>query len=240
MLKRAPLTVFLLVAIALSLALLLSGLDFRLPGNDTGYEPAQPIAFSHRLHAGELEVPCLYCHSGAQRSRNAGIPPMQLCMNCHKTVSAPFAQVRAEEQAAEKEKRKPRKLVSPEIRKIYAALGLDESASLNNSFAGPRPFEALAKKDDSLSKNPAAAAAPVFWRRVHNLPDFVYFDHRPHVGAGVACQSCHGPVEAMERVRQHSSLTMGWCVDCHRRTPIATAPGGKPSHVSIDCSRCHY
>jgi hypothetical protein len=218
MLKRAPLTVFLLVAIALSLAVLFSGRDFRLPGNDSGYEPAQPIAFSHRLHAGELEVPCLYCHSGAQRSRNAGIPPLQLCMNCHKTVSAPFAQVRAEEQAAEKEKRKPRKLVSPEIRKIYAALGLD----------------------DSLSKNPAAAAAPVFWRRVHNLPDFVYFDHRPHVGAGVACQSCHGPVEAMERVRQHASLTMGWCVDCHRGTMIAAVPGGKPSHVSIDCSRCHY
>ena len=151
MLKRAPLTVFLLVAMAFSLALLLSGLDFRLPGNDSGYEPAQPIAFSHRLHAGELEVPCLYCHSGAQRSRNAGIPPMQLCMNCHRQVSAPFAQVRAEEQAAEKEKRKPRKLVSPEIRKIYAALGLDESASLNNSFAGPRPFEALAKKDGSAS-----------------------------------------------------------------------------------------
>lgn len=208
MLKGKALTVFLLVAIALSLLLLApTALEFRLPGVDQDYEPAQPIAFSHRLHAGEMEIACLYCHSGANRSRNAGIPPLGLCMNCHKTVSAPFAQVRAEAEAAEKEKRKPRRIVSPEIRKIYDALDL---------------------------------RAPVAWKRVHNLPDFVYFDHRPHVGANVACQVCHGPVQAMERVRQFATLTMGWCVDCHRQNWTAAAPGGKPLHVPTDCSRCHY
>ncbi|MBI4349948.1 MAG: cytochrome c3 family protein [Elusimicrobia bacterium] len=218
MIKGKHITVFLLVAVALSLLLAFSAGEFRLPGNDQGYEPPQPIAFSHRLHAGELEVPCLYCHSGARKSRNAGIPPAQLCMNCHKSVQAPFAQVRAEAAAAEKEKRKPGKIVSPELRKLYTALGLD----------------------DSLSKDPSVTPAPVAWRRVHNLPDFVYFDHRPHTGAGVACQACHGPVEAMERVRQHSTLTMGWCLDCHRGTPAAAAPGGGHSHVTTDCSRCHY
>ncbi|OGS01508.1 MAG: hypothetical protein A2V88_03150 [Elusimicrobia bacterium RBG_16_66_12] len=219
MIRRNPVAVFLLAAVALSLLLLATSVsEFRMPGVDRNYEPAQPIAFSHRLHAGEMEIPCLYCHSGAQRSRTAGIPPMGLCMNCHKTVSAPFVQVRAEAEAAEKEKRKPRKIVSPEIRKIYAALGLDES----------------------LKKNPSLAPAPVSWKRVHHLPDFVYFDHRPHMNAGVACQVCHGPVQAMERVRQDSTLTMGWCVGCHRQNWTAAAPGGKPLHVPTDCSRCHY
>ncbi|MEK6654465.1 MAG: cytochrome c3 family protein [Thermodesulfobacteriota bacterium] len=219
MLRRNPVTAFLLVAVAFSVMFLAFPVsEFRLPGVDQDYEPVQPIAFSHRLHAGEMEVPCLYCHSGAQRSRNAGIPPMGLCMNCHKMVSAPFMQVRAEAEAAEKEKRKPRKIVSPEIRKIYTALGLD----------------------DSLSKAPSITPAPVVWKRVHNLPDFVYFDHRPHTNAGVTCQVCHGPVQAMERVRQSSTLTMGWCIDCHRQNWTAASPGGKPLHVPTDCSRCHY
>lgn len=219
MIRRDPLTVFLLVAVSLSLLLLASSAwEFRLPGNDQRYEPAQPIAFSHRLHAGELEVSCLYCHSGAQRSRSAGVPPLELCMNCHKTVAAPFVQVRAEAEAAEKEKRAPRRIVSPEIRKIYAALGLDES----------------------LKPDPSLEPAPVTWKRVHHLPDYVYFDHRPHANAGVACQVCHGPVQSMERVRQASTLSMGWCIDCHRQNWTAGAPGGKPLHVPTNCSSCHY
>lgn len=217
--KRRSLTVFLLVAVALSLMLLASSVwEFRLPGIDQGHEPVQPISFSHRLHAGEMEVPCLYCHAGAGRSRSAGVPPLSLCMNCHRHVSAPFVQVRAEAEAAEKEKRAPKRLVSPEIRKIYAAQGLDES----------------------LKPDPKAQPGPVAWKRVHNLPDFVYFDHRPHVNSGVACQVCHGPVQAMERVRQSADLTMGWCVDCHRQNWTASAPGGKALHVPTDCSRCHY
>ena len=75
--------------------------------------------------------------------------------------------------------------------------------------------------------------------RVHNLPDYVYFDHRAHVAAGVTCQKCHGPVESMERVRQFESLSMGWCVNCHRE---ATENGidGKTVHASTDCAACHY
>jgi len=57
----------------------------------------------------------------------------------------------------------------------------------------------------------------VHWKRVHNLPDFVYFPHKWHVAAGVACQTCHGPVEEMAVVRQHATLSMGWCLECHRR-----------------------
>ncbi|MCL4850701.1 MAG: hypothetical protein KJZ78_04885, partial [Bryobacteraceae bacterium] len=80
---------------------------------------------------------------------------------------------------------------------------------------------------------------PIAWTKVHHLPDFVYFDHRPHVNAGVTCQECHGPVETMERVRQVSDLSMGWCVNCHRNAN-RTGVAGKPVQASIDCSACHF
>ncbi|MHC4958025.1 MAG: cytochrome c3 family protein [Planctomycetota bacterium] len=193
-----------LVLVLLSLATRLSAT--RLPGNHQGYSPEQPIAYSHRLHAGELQIDCLYCHGGAERSRTAGIPAAGVCMNCHKFVTATFAAQRAEGEAAKEEGRDPRPIVAPEIQKIYDALGLD----------------------DKRVRDPAKATTPIEWERVHRLPDFVYFDHRSHLTAGVACQECHGPVETMERVRQHATLTMGWCVSCHRQ-----------EEATLDCGACH-
>lgn len=191
--------------------------NWRLPGDHTDYEPRQPIAYSHRVHAGDLQIPCLYCHFGAERSRHAGIPPLNVCMNCHKFVSAPLGAVREEDGKAKAEGRSPRRVVSPEIAKLYRAQGLR----------------------DDLTPDPAATPAPVRWNRINNLPDFVYFDHRPHVAAGVTCQSCHGAIETMERVRLVTTMSMGWCVNCHRD---ATAQGvaGKPVQASIDCVSCHF
>jgi hypothetical protein len=188
-----------------------------LPGNQQGYEPPQPINFSHRLHAGEMQIACLYCHSGAEKSRHAGIPAANVCMNCHRVVSAPIGVIRAEDAQAEKEKRPPQHIVSPEIQKLYTALALNEKLQ-PDATRQPRPIQ---------------------WTKVHNLPDFVYFDHRPHVTAGVDCQSCHGPVENMERVKQTGDLSMGRCVNCHRdsnRTGVA----GKAVKAPTDCSACHY
>ncbi len=206
----------------------------RLPGNQRGYEPSQPIAFSHRLHAGELSVPCLYCHSGAEKSRYAGVPAANVCMNCHRFVPAPFGAIRAEDEVAKREKRAPRPIVSPEIQKLYDALAL-----------GP-----------DLKPDPAKQPRPIAWVKVHNLPDFTYFDHRPHVNGGVSCQTCHGPVETMERVRQVLDLSMGWCVNCHRGAqragvngsfeslPAPRAQGPMPAthklNPSIDCKACHF
>lgn len=183
----------------------------RGPANHRGFSPAQPIAFSHRLHAGELGVDCLYCHGGAEKSRRAGIPAASTCMNCHRFVTAPIADVRAEEKRAAAEERKPERVVSPELAKLYDALGLD----------------------GNLERDPAKTPRPIEWVRVHDLPDFVWFDHRPHVAAGVACESCHGPVANMERVRQEFDLSMGFCLDCHRTTTAAPKPG-------TDCSICHF
>ena len=57
---------------------------------------------------------------------------------------------------------------------------------------------------------------PVPWVRVHDLPDYVYFDHHAHVGRGVGCVSCHGRIDRMEQVYQVKTLSMGWCLECHR------------------------
>lgn len=197
------LTILLATGLAVSLARLgRSVSDFHLPGNQQSYEPVQPIAYSHRLHAGELQIPCLYCHSAAESSRHAGIPAANVCMNCHKFVTTTLGALRAEDEAAQKESRLPRRLVSPEIQKIYDALGPD--------------------------------GKPIAWVRIHRLPDFVYFDHRAHVTARVDCQRCHGQVTSMERLRQAETLSMGWCVNCHRES---IRSGMK---ASIDCGTCHY
>ena len=188
-----------------------------LPGSQRGYEPVQPIAYSHRLHAGELQIDCTYCHFGAETSRHAGIPPASVCMNCHSFVTAPWGAIREEDEIAQKENRKPELVITPEIRKIYDAFALN----------------------DGREADPTKQARPIAWTKVHNVPDYVYFDHRAHTGAGVTCQTCHGPVETMERVRQVGDLNMGWCVNCHRDVN-ASGVAGKPVDASIDCLTCHY
>jgi mono/diheme cytochrome c family protein len=148
----------------------------------TGYAPEQPINFSHKIHAGENGIACVYCHSSAEKSRHAGIPSANVCMNCHKGIQ--------EGTTTGKE----------EIAKIYAALDYDPATG-------------------TYGNNPK----PIRWVRVHNLPDLAYFNHAQHVNvAGVECQTCHGPIQEMDIVKQHSPLTMGWCINCHRETEVKT------------------
>lgn len=196
-----------------------------LPGNQIGYEPDQPVLFSHLVHAGDLRIPCLYCHGAAEKSRHAGVPSGDLCMGCHQFVTAPVGAVleaeKAEDERAKAEGREPKpvRLVSTELAKLYRAMGLD----------------------DQLKPVAGLAPEPLSWVRVHNLPDHVYFDHRAHVGAGIDCATCHGPVEGMLRVRQFADLSMGWCVNCHRQSVAAgTLPNGRPSEAATDCFTCHH
>ena len=103
---------------------------------------------------------------------------------------------------------------------------------------------------------------PIEWIRIHNLPDHVYFSHAQHVNAGqLECQTCHGPIEEMEKVYQYSSLGMGWCVNCHRNTSVdfkgndyyqiyekyhEQMKSGEIKQVTvediggIECQKCHY
>ena len=181
-----------------------------------GYQPVQPIKFPHDLHAGAMKIDCQYCHSGAYKSKNASIPSLNVCMNCHKVV----------------------KTESPEIHKIYDALGYDPQT----------------QKYDSTK------ARPMQWIRIHNLPDFAYFNHSQHVKvAGLKCQACHGPVQTMKEVYQYSPLTMKWCIQCHKRTDVNMKGNayyenmvqvhdlikqGKPvteaAMGGIECGKCHY
>ena len=119
-------TVFLAAAVLIAIGVLLSHEDgAHVLWNRQGYAPEQPIAFSHRLHAGELQVDCLYCHFGAQTSRHAGIPAASVCMNCHRFISAPLGAIRAEDELATQEGRSPEAVVSAEIQKIYDSLALN-------------------------------------------------------------------------------------------------------------------
>lgn len=173
-------------------------------GIHQGYAPEQPIQFSHKLHAGQYEINCNYCHTGVYKGKGANIPSANICMNCHNTI----------------------KRESPEIQKIYRSLENDE---------------------------------PIQWVRVHNLPDLAYFNHSQHTNVGgLECTNCHGEINKMEVVEQRSSLTMGWCIDCHRKTDVNTKDNAyydklvelhnkenkEPLKVQniggLECSKCHY
>ena len=212
------LTVVLLVGLCSgSLALVPRLKGCHLPGNQQGYEPVQPIAFSHRMHAGELKIACLYCHFGAEKSRHAGVPAASMCMNCHRLVNAAWDVTFQQYVEGLKNNTAPQRIISPELQKLYDSLGLDSQ----------------------LQPDPKKQTTPIAWVKVHDLPDYACFDHRAHATAGVECQRCHGPVESMDRIRQVQDLSMAWCIECHRN-PGQTGPAGKPLRPSTDCAVCHY
>lgn len=180
-------------------------------GVQQGYQPTQPIAFSHELHAGQYEIECQYCHTGVMISKSANIPSANICMNCHSAI----------------------KTESKQIAKIYAAIDYDPETG---------------EYGDNIK--------PIEWVRVHNLPDLAYFNHSQHVNVGqIECQTCHGPIEEMAVVKQWNTLTMGWCINCHRESKVQTKgndyyndlvkahDGGELKVVDIgglECSKCHY
>lgn len=134
---------------------------FSPQATDVGYEPKQPIPYSHALHVGQLGLDCRYCHTTVEKAAFAAVPATATCMNCHTKIRT-------------------------------------------NS-------ELLKPLRDSWKKN-----EPLQWTKVHRLPDYVYFNHSAHVTRGVSCVSCHGRVDKMEVVYQQETLSMGWCLDCHR------------------------
>ena len=177
-----------------------------------GYQPDQPIPFSHKRHAGTHGIDCRYCHTGVDTTRHSSIPSLNVCMNCHRLV----------------------KTDSPWIKKITEAYNENK---------------------------------PIYWEKVHLLPDHVKFSHFHHIKAGQDCRVCHGPVEEMATVYQYSSLSMGWCLNCHREVAkdnqmtenlkgksknlqilstedeIKVLKDLKPkghSQAPINCSTCHY
>ena len=217
-----------------AILLLLSGAYFvygflMQVGVDQNYEPIQPIHYSHRIHAGDNEINCKYCHSAARVSKNAGIPSLNVCMNCHKNI-AEVAETTATPEYS-------KAFYDEQIQKLYTAVGWDKTTQ---SYTGK--------------------TQPVKWVRIHNLPDFVYFNHSQHVTvAGVECQTCHGPVQEYEIQKQFAPLTMGWCIDCHRKTDVKMEGNEYYTKIheqlskkygvdkltaaqmgGLECGKCHY
>jgi cytochrome c551/c552 len=202
-------------------------------GVDQGYQPVQPIAFSHKIHAGENKVDCQYCHSSAKHSKHSGIPSVNVCMNCHKNIAEVAEGTEVEYNGVVLRKNE----LDKEIQKIYDAAGWDAE---NLEYTGE--------------------TKPIKWIRIHNLPDHVNFVHAQHVTvAGVDCKQCHGPVEEMDEMYQYSPLTMGWCIDCHRETNVdlkgnpyyekihkqlAEKYGTKEVTIAqlggLECGKCHH
>jgi mono/diheme cytochrome c family protein len=202
---------------------------FMQVGVDQGYQPIQPIHYSHLIHAGDNQVDCKYCHSSARTSKQAGIPSLNVCMNCHKSIGEVAATTATEEYSKE--------FYDKEIAKLYDAVGWDPATL---TYTGE--------------------TKPVKWVRIHNLPDFAYFNHSQHVTvAGVQCQTCHGPVQEMEIVSQNAPLTMGWCINCHRETNVNIAGNEYYEKIheelskkygvedltaaqlgGLECAKCHY
>ena len=184
-----------------------------------GYHPSQPINFRHDVHAGQNGIACIYCHSGAEKGKVAGIPTLNVCMNCHKGIQGSTPEFQKE------------------IAKIYDAVGWDPQAA---AYTKPQH--------------------PIQWNRVHSLPDFAYFNHAQHVVVGkIECQKCHGDCATYTTNQQFAPLTMGWCIDCHRATPVQMQGNGyyvklhealmkqdssrtitEADMGGLECGKCHY
>ena len=180
-----------------------------LPARGGPLTPQQPIAFSHKHHAGDDGIDCRYCHSSVEKSSFAGLPSAQVCLTCHSQL-----------------------------------------------FSDAAILEPL--------RESARTGRPLRWVRVHDLPDFVFFNHSIHIAKGIGCFDCHGRVDRMPRIERVASLDMQWCLSCHRDPAAHLRPRGQvfdmasepprdpkaraalvssmhllPEQRRTDCSTCH-
>ena len=159
--------------IALCVLLCLGFVFFFYASPATRIGAAQPISFSHRLHAGHKAIDCRFCHPYVERSTFPGIPPVEKCLFCHNYIIANH----------------------PEIRKEHAYYN---------------------------------TGTPTPWVKVFYLPEHVLFNHQRHIRKEIACESCHGEIKQMDRLKGQR-FKMGFCIACHRER-----------NAKLDCWRaCH-
>jgi mono/diheme cytochrome c family protein len=203
-------------------------------GRTQNYEPQQPIFYSHKVHAGTNQISCLYCHGNTQDGKQANIPSVNICMNCHMAINEYKGEPLYDADGNEING-------TMQIQKLYEYAG----------YTPGKPWD-------------ASKAKPIAWTRIHNLPDHVYFNHSQHVVAGkVQCQTCHGEIQKMDEVHQFADLSMGWCINCHRETQVKFSDNGfysmyekyhqdikngvlDTSKITVEkiggteCQKCHY
>ncbi|MBS1597025.1 MAG: c-type cytochrome [Bacteroidetes bacterium] len=206
-------------------------------GRTKNYQPEQPIFYSHKVHAGTNQISCLYCHGGAWESKHAGVPSLNICMNCHAAINEYKGEALHREDGTTVDG-------TAEIQKLYSYTGYDVKSG---KYTEP--------------------GKSIEWVKIHNLPDHVYFNHSQHIRAGkVQCQTCHGNITEMSEVKQFAELSMGWCINCHRNSkidfPDSTGAGNKFYSIyekfhndlkngtidsvtvekigGTECQKCHY
>lgn len=246
-------------------------------GRQQNYQPEQPIKFSHLTHAGDQQIDCKYCHDGARRSKHSVIPAANTCMNCHKAITKGSTYGTAEltkifasigfdpskgtyiEDYENKSEEEYADIYKKWIKDSFMEDNEDKSASDAVAAADMQWKDIVSSMTNDQKKK---VQGPIEWIRVHNLPDHVYYNHSQHVTVGkLECQTCHGPVEKMEVVRQYAPLSMGWCISCHKETDVQFADNeyyktyarfneelkaGKRSGVTVEeiggleCQKCHY
>ncbi len=188
--------------------------EARTIGLHQGYMPEQPIAFSHKLHAGTYEIDCKYCHSGTYKSKSAWIPGANVCMNCHKQIQ--YKEYPNDPERTEYSKQ--------QIAKIYESIGWD-----------PENFQYI----EGYEEKPIEW---VRIHNLPDHAYFNHAQHV--VVGGLECQTCHGPIQEMEVVYQYSDLGMGWCINCHRNEKVKVLGEATDMTVAdmggLNCARCHY
>ncbi|MGK0316129.1 MAG: cytochrome c2 [Saprospiraceae bacterium] len=247
-------------------------------GRQQGYQPDQPIKFSHETHAGINKIDCQYCHDGARRSKHSVIPAANTCMNCHKAIkvgseygTAELTKIYASigyNPTTDKYMENYEDLSTEESKEIYTKwiedqyLAVTELAELDAEGKDVVRTQWDGIVSSLTNEQKEKVQGPIEWIRIHNLPDHVYFNHAQHVTVGgVECQDCHGAIEEMEVVKQHSPLSMGWCINCHRKTEVKfkeneyyesysqyheDLQSGAKDKVTVadigglECQKCHY
>ena len=169
-------------------------------GRHKNYQPEQPIYYSHKVHAGTNQISCLYCHGGAQDSKFASIPSVNVCMNCHMAIKEYKGDPIVKDDGTSVNG-------TAEIQKLYNYAGWNAKQLKYNPD----------NNDDGLPDG----SHPIQWIKIHNLPDHVYFNHSQHIKIGKQhCQTCHGNIQEMPEVYQFAELSMGWCINCHRESKV--------------------
>lgn len=248
-------------------------------GRQQGYAPDQPIKFSHATHAGLHQIDCQYCHDGARRSKHAVIPATNTCMNCHRAITVGSEHGTAEitkiyasigyDPSTNTYVKDYNDMPRDSIKALYTKWITDTYLSENEGLEelDEEGLEVVESQWNGIvssltNEQKDKIPGPIEWKRIHNLPDHVYFNHAQHVSVGkLECQQCHGEVEAMDVLAQHSPLSMGWCINCHRETEVQfkgneyyasyakyheqLASGDKEKVTvedigGLECQKCHY
>lgn len=216
-----------------------------------GYKPEQPIYFSHKIHVGENNIDCQLCHSSAKYGKVSEIPSVNVCMNCHRSIS--------EYNGKYMEPGKDKAFYDAEIQKIYKAAGWDPATQSYTGKTEPIEWVRIHNMPDFVYFSHAQHVVAGEQAIIN-----AFNKKNPKNQIDVVCKACHGKIDTMNVVQMANDFTMGWCIECHRTTEVDMNNGynkeyfknlheklkkqypTKEGKVTVDaiggleCGKCHY